>query len=582
MRRERRIRRKNARGGFSRSPLLAVYASLLLLLGACGGRSAVLPEDVGTDDATPRSYDASLNCHRESWIALPMEALTLAARPMGIAPSAGRFVWELLEPTRSESNLLPQGGPVALVFPSPGESLRVQLGWFDDEGALLDACEYRIEVRTDGPIARCPFEPKRASIDEEVLLVGKALDASAAVEGRWSLHPSSPQSAELIDAGDGRIQIRFAELGLHSLIFEAINERGEHDQCTHSILVYEPLEIECSAEAQLVRTGAAVKLRARSLAQPLWGGEWRLIDGDANGVLIDALERIGEAEARFISPGHYRFAAVFEDALGEDATCEITIEALDDSVELSCPRQIQGEALQEIEIIGRVRALTPWEATWRLVSTPKGSAAADPEAIREARARFTPDLVGKYRVELIISDAEGTSASCLIDVDARGQEGLRVELIWLEGSDLDLHLLHPNAQYYFDEEYDCYHGVCIPSAGKSLDWGEPGSHDDPRLDIDNQHYGPENINIDHPAPGTYRLSVYVWSWRAGRDVQDLRDRVRIYCGGSLVYETASSPLTFDRALWRIADITIEEDGRCRVEPLPVIAEPMSRSEQMPR
>lgn len=93
---------------------------------------------------------------------------------------------------------------------------------------------------------------------------------------------------------------------------------------------------------------------------------------------------------------------------------------------------------------------------------------------------------------------------------------------------------------------------------------------------------PENINIDHPAPGTYRLSVYVWSWRAGRDVQDLRDRVRIYCGGSLVYETASSPLTFDRALWRIADITIEEDGRCRVEPLPVIAEPMSRSEQMPR
>ena len=59
--------------------------------------------------------------------------------------------------------------------------------------------------------------------------------------------------------------------------------------------------------------------------------------------------------------------------------------------------------------------------------------------------------------------------------------GIRVQLHWdIDISDVDLHLIRPGGSDRTDG--DCYYANCQSSDG--LDWGEPGEHDDPRLDVD--------------------------------------------------------------------------------------------------
>ena len=58
-------------------------------------------------------------------------------------------------------------------------------------------------------------------------------------------------------------------------------------------------------------------------------------------------------------------------------------------------------------------------------------------------------------------------------------EGLRVELFWnppespSDGSDVDLHLLHPTAPSWFHMTGDCYYSNCNSSEGMVLDWDAP-------------------------------------------------------------------------------------------------------------
>ena len=68
-----------------------------------------------------------------------------------------------------------------------------------------------------------------------------------------------------------------------------------------------------------------------------------------------------------------------------------------------------------------------------------------------------------------------------------------------------------------------------------LNWGEPGGEDDPHLDLDDiERVGPENVNIESPAAGSYRVVVHDYPGSVYAGINEVT--VRIHVGGVLVYE----------------------------------------------
>jgi len=116
--------------------------------------------------------------------------------------------------------------------------------------------------------------------------------------------------------------------------------------------------------------------------------------------------------------------------------------------------------------------------------------------------------------------------------------GLRVEVTWETfsdpdpsdevGADLDLHLLHPDAEGAWLGPFDCHKTDPFP------DWGTPGSGEDPALIIqDDDGAGPEIIQITDPESVEYDIGVhYADDFGYGTSNATLR----IWIDGSLIYE----------------------------------------------
>ena len=173
--------------------------------------------------------------------------------------------------------------------------------------------------------------------------------------------------------------------------------------------------------------------------------------------------------------------------------------------------------------------------SWRILERPQGSA-SDLGLGEENRYGFIPDMAGSYLVELVVTNERCVqSLPCQVELDAVPDADLWIELSWeLPQDDLDLHLLQGDAPY--ESEGDCYFGNCVGwDGGAALDWGEPGSSDDPRLDLDDiELTGPENINISEPAEGRFQVVVHDYP-SSVRD-EGNEATVRIHLAGELVYE----------------------------------------------
>lgn len=171
------------------------------------------------------------------------------------------------------------------------------------------------------------------------------------------------------------------------------------------------------------------------------------------------------------------------------------------------------------------------EYRWALVSSPAGATATMPSGGANRR-RFVPDVAGDYIAELVVVDNDGIeSEPCQATLTATAGDGLWIEIFWTEsGDDMDLHLLDDGG--VLTANSDCYYGNCTYGF---LDWGVRGDPiDDPILDLDDiPGVGPENINIDSPAPGTY--TIYVHDYPGS--VYNGRNNVtaNIYWGGTLVW-----------------------------------------------
>ena len=151
----------------------------------------------------------------------------------------------------------------------------------------------------------------------------------------------------------------------------------------------------------------------------------------------------------------------------------------------------------------------PLTYSWSL-QPPPGSATTL-SSTTSAQPSLTLDLAGDYVGSLTVSNSVGqTSLPCTQTIHAIPNENFRVEMYWDQVDDMDLHLLEANPPGTPRTDGDCYYGNCQSSGP---DWGDPSTNlDDPTLDLDDiSGFGPENINIVSPDPGSpgwYQIFVH--------------------------------------------------------------------------
>jgi hypothetical protein len=160
------------------------------------------------------------------------------------------------------------------------------------------------------------------------------------------------------------------------------------------------------------------------------------------------------------------------------------------------------------------------------------------------------DVVGTFEVLLTVTDNQGAVSTN----DARLQlasvptEGLHVQLTWdVAQNDIDMHLLRNSGDYCSTD--DCYYGNCKATASRPNWDGQTTQYGDPTLDVDDlSGYGPENINIDSPVDGTYRVGVHFFSGSTQTYVT-----AKIFLNGALRAEYTRQ-FTADDDFWEVADV----------------------------
>ncbi len=200
---------------------------------------------------------------------------------------------------------------------------------------------------------------------------------------------------------------------------------------------------------------------------------------------------------------------------------------------------------------------SPHEAFFDPASPANGGVDDDPST---PQAVFFVDLPGVYTAELRVRDANGlTSTACghdaQVTIVAQVVHGLHIQLVWRtpadeivgdnQGTDLDLHLLHPFGDTWFSAPYDCYQANPIP------EWGQlEYLADDPLLDLDDiDGDGPENILLEAPQNTDELLRPYVvgvyYAQSAdrvtGTELGSSFATIRVFVGGELAWENPGDP-----------------------------------------
>jgi hypothetical protein len=197
-----------------------------------------------------------------------------------------------------------------------------------------------------------------------------------------------------------------------------------------------------------------------------------------------------------------------------------------------------------------------------------------------ATSKFFVDLAGTYVLELRVRDNLGLdSIACdnpaRVVIVAKPDQAIHVQLVWrtpedpdetdTTGTDLDLHLLHPNAQNWFTSPYDCHYANPAP------DWNAlEDPRDDPSLDIDDINgSGPENINLDEPEDtdllgAPYLIGVHYYQSADRVTQEDFGSsfaKVRVFLNGELAWDFSGDEEAGDREMeaadhfWDVAQIS---------------------------
>ena len=172
-----------------------------------------------------------------------------------------------------------------------------------------------------------------------------------------------------------------------------------------------------------------------------------------------------------------------------------------------------------------------------------------------ANVEFERYIQSSFRIQ------SGDTEQARLEFDVVYGYGVNVELGWdSPTNDQDLHMMHlAQSNVMCSEPWDCYFG------NKEPQWfstSPSGSGPNPRLDIDDvTGLGPENINIDSPVPGSYRVAIHYWGGSLAT-----RNTVRIYLNGVQVGEYRR--ILRDEQAWLVADITWTAENLGYVVPYP--------------
>ena len=469
------------------------------------------------------------------------------------------------------------GGPADVTF-VPADSPRTSIhptvtGIYEllfeavDRRGAVSSCVVRVIATGSLPLVVCP-DSQTVRLGQSLELRAQGFDDEGPVALRWDAEGAGMFALTGLAGASVQTFVGFVP-GEYRVTVEGVDTDGNVTACTFVVRVIAPPEIDCPGDAfrAPTRQPLTVALDVRDDTRVV-EHRWEPVSWPADDVGIEIVRQDGPSLTLIPQRrGRYELRYTAVDTDGLMSSCLVTVIGEPTPPTLTCPMVITTPPLVDVDVLATAEddgTITRWR--WTLTDQPTGSAAGAPAPADAPMTTFRADIVGIYQLTVEAIDDDGDPATCTTEVRAVAEEGLRIEMFWNTGrSDMDLHLLNPMATAWATRggPNDCHFRNCVPSRGTPPpDWGGPGADDDPRLDIDDTDgFGPENINIDEPVDGTYRIGVHGWAGQG--DVT-----VRIYCGGS----TSEPRLTLgpvrlrERELWRVADVDLRGIA-CTVTPL---------------
>ncbi|MEM9069959.1 MAG: hypothetical protein AAGE52_15710 [Myxococcota bacterium] len=585
--------------------MLARFVSVLLtlMLGAgCGARSFLSSdlEDSGTDDpdagtdsgvvdagiridsgvdaGSDAGFDAGFDAPPDTFVSFAVEcSAPIMTSPGNAVMIAANVTSGTLLRGEWIIEDFPPGGP-DIVIEDPASEFTVATPFVPGRFALRfvavsdtgeeASCVSQIFSVAGPPIAACPGEEFVAGVDESIMIAGAGFDDDGPVTFAWEvLEQPAGSTVNSTGADTPTLNVSGDLPGGYVFRLTVTDIFGEVDSCVSTLRVIAPPVLDCPSEI-LTPTREPVTIiidatddtRIRDFV-------WLLADRPEGSDA--ALARATRLRTGFTPDrqGDYLVTYTATDTDGLSSSCTIRVVGTPTPPELTCPDRIETPPLRAISV--EAMAVDDGDTlryAWRLAEREVGSAARAPSPANAMVTNFTPDIAGDYLLQLTVTDEDGMTAECETQVVAFVDEGLRVEVFWnTGGTDMDTHLANEDTPAWFDGDDDCFYQNC--DGGDVLEWGAPGTEDNPRLDIDDTNgFGPENINIDEPEAGVYFLGVHAFS--GSGDVS-----ARIYCGGSRTEPAAEIGPTRlrrrpggGRDFWRVARIEIRDDGTCTVTP----------------
>jgi hypothetical protein len=494
-----------------------------LLVGAgCGART-------GTEDGRDAGADAAPDAEvvPPEVSCAPVEVWTTIARP-AVLYGAGTddgwvaaYEWSIVtRPDGSATEVFPAASAVTSLTPDVAGDFVAELLVTDDQGATA-TCRVTVHSIVGPPVAFCPDDVFGAVVGRPYTLVGDAFDDELLVGFEWAV-ASRPSGSRAVPTPASEPATTFTPdmAGTYVLAFDVVDNDGLQASCEVTITSSGPPRAICPPEATApTRQPHDVAGDAEDDGEiALW--YWEVVErpvGSAAGPVPPTAQRTT------LTPdlvGPYVLRLTVTDDTGLSDSCEAVVVATPTPPEAVCPETITTTPFTEVTLRGDAvddGEIVAWE--WRLAVRPEGSAASPPEPADEQVSTFVPDLAGTYVVSLSVVDDDGMEGECDTTILAIPGEGLRVELYWnppdrscdthpgpdCDSTDVDLHLLHPDAPTWFSERRegggggDCYYANCVGG----VSWDAAGPLDDPRLDLDDvDGHGPENINVDEPIRGS--------------------------------------------------------------------------------
>ncbi len=166
---------------------------------------------------------------------------------------------------------------------------------------------------------------------------------------------------------------------------------------------------------------------------------------------------------------------------------------------------------------------------------------------------YTPGRAGLEGGNWDVLSTDSANPTQRIDVSAIASPpplqdvGLHVRVRWDNDlTDVDTHVLAPGGQMWTCDG-DCYFSNGNPNWGDQARW-----EDDPFLDVDDvDGFGPENVNIQEPTAGTYRVLIHYWDAHGGSTPNTT---VEILSFGQVVgrYGPVATPNVND--VWQVVEI----------------------------